>query len=109
MAYDEDLALRVRSALAAEAGVDERRMFGALTFLVGGNLACGVTGDALMIRLPPEEAATSLAEPATRPMEMGGRRMKGWVFVGPTAVADDVALGSWVARGVAFARTLPPK
>jgi len=109
MAYDEGLAGRVRSALETEDGVAERRMFGALTFLVRGHMACGVTGDALMVRLPPEESQTALAEPGTRPMDMAGRPMKGWLLIDPEAVGEDDALTRWVARGTAFAGSLPPK
>jgi hypothetical protein len=107
MAYDEDLAVRVRTALADEDGVAERRMFGVLTFLVGGKLACGVTGDALMVRLPPHETVAALGDPATRPMDMAGRPMKGWVRVAAAGVGDDEALRRWVARATAFARSLP--
>jgi TfoX/Sxy family transcriptional regulator of competence genes len=109
MAYDEDLAVRVRSALEHEEGVAERRMFGALTFLVGGNMACGVTGDSLMVRLPPQEWEAALSEPGTRPMDMAGRPMRGWVLVEPAAVGEGDSLTRWVARGSAFARSLPPR
>jgi TfoX/Sxy family transcriptional regulator of competence genes len=98
MAYDEGLAGRVRRALETEDGVAERRMFGALAFLVHGNMACGVTGEGLMVRLPPEESQTALSEPGTRPMDMAGRRMKGWLLIAPAAVGEDDALTRWVAR-----------
>jgi len=109
MAYDEGLADRVRSALETADGVAERRMFGALAFLVHGNMACGVTGEGLMVRLPPEEFQRALSESGTRPMDMAGRPMKGWLLIDPEAVGEEAALTRWVARGTAFAGSLPPK
>jgi TfoX/Sxy family transcriptional regulator of competence genes len=102
VAYDEALAERVRSQLAGEDGVTERKMFGGIAFMVGGNMALGVREDDLMVRLgDPEEA---LAEPHTRQSMMGERPMKGIILV-----SQDADLGAWIARGVAFARSLPPK
>ncbi len=109
MAYDEHLADRVRAELDDETGVAERRMVGGLAFMVGGNMACGVRGDELMVRLPLDDAQAALAEPATRESEMGGRPMKGWILVGPPGLRADEDLRRWVARGVAHARSLPPK
>jgi TfoX/Sxy family transcriptional regulator of competence genes len=109
MAYDEELATRVRAVLADRSGIDERRMFGGLVFLVDGNMACGVTGDELMVRLAEASAADALAEPATRPFDMAGRPMKKLVLVGAEGVAADGDLAAWVQQGVDYAGGLPPK
>ena len=107
MAYDEHLADRVRDRLEDEPGITEKRMFGALAFLVHGKLACGVTGEGLMVRLPPDEWEAACAGPAVQPMEMAGRPMRGWVLVAPGGVTDDDDLQRWVTRATAFARSLP--
>ncbi len=104
MAYDEDLADRVRVLLAAEPGLTERAMFGGLVFLLDGNMACGVSGTALMVRLPDDAAAAALDEPGGRPFTMGGRPMRRCILVDPPG-----DLRQWVDRGVRFARTFPPK
>ena len=109
MAYDEELAVRVREELAAQPGVVEKRMFGGLAFLVDGNLACSVTRGGLMVRVGPDGAAAALAEPGVRPLDMGGRPMKGWVLVGADLLDDDDVLRDWVQRGAGFARSLPGK
>jgi TfoX/Sxy family transcriptional regulator of competence genes len=102
VAYDEALAERVRSQLSGEEGVTERKMFGGIAFMVGGNMALGVRDDELMVRLgEPEEA---LAQPHTRQSMMGERPMKGIILV-----SQDADLGAWIARGVAYARSLPAK
>jgi TfoX/Sxy family transcriptional regulator of competence genes len=102
VAYDEALAERVRSALAGEEGVAERKMFGGIAFMVGGNMALGVRDEELMVRLGDIEDA--LAQPHTRQSMMGERPMKGIVLV-----SQDADLGPWIARGVDHARSLPPK
>ena len=109
MAYDEGLATRVRDALGGQPGVDERKMFGGLAFLVRGNMACGVRGDDLMVRVAADTADAVLAEPGARPADMAGRPMKGWLLVGPDGHAEDEDLRRWVGRGVAYATSLPPK
>ena len=110
MAYDEDLAERIRDEVEGEPGVTEMRMFGGLAFLVGGNMAVGVSGQGgLMVRCAPEETEALLAEPGAQPFEMRNREMSGWLRVGADAVEDDEALRAWVARGTAYARSLPPK
>ena len=109
MAYDETLADRVRDALAARDGLSERKMFGGIAFMLGGNMAVGVIGEDLMVRLDPGDAERALAEPHVRPMDFTGRPMKGMVFVAPEATAADDALGEWVEAGADFASTLPPK
>jgi TfoX/Sxy family transcriptional regulator of competence genes len=109
MAYDEALAARVRDRLAGEDGVTEKAMFGGLAFLVGGNMAVGNRGDDLMVRVGPEGADAAVAMPHARRSFMGEREMKGWILVAPEGVAADDELDAWVRRGVAYARSLPPK
>lgn len=105
MAYDEALAARIRAQLEGEPGVEEKRMFGGLAFMVAGSMAVSASGQGgLMVRVEPEETGALLAEPHARPMEMRGREMQGWLRVDPDGVATDEALARWVARGVAFAR-----
>jgi TfoX/Sxy family transcriptional regulator of competence genes len=110
MAYDEDLANRIRELLAGESGVTEKSMFGGLAFLVGGHMAVAASGQGgLMVRVDPEETDTLVAKPHARPFEMRGRPMRGWLRVDDEGVRTKRQLEPWVARGVAFARSLPPK
>jgi hypothetical protein len=109
MAFDEALAERVRGEVGGVDGVVEKRMFGGLAFLLHGNMAVGVHGDDLIVRLAPEDTQDALAEEHVRVFDMTGRPMKGWVLVGPGATADEEGLGTWVTRGVDFAESLPPK
>jgi hypothetical protein len=109
MAYDEMLAGRVRDRLAGESGVEEKAMFGGLAFLLDGNMSVGVRGEDLMVRVGAEGTDSALAQPHARESFMGERPMKGWILVAPEGLAGAEELGRWVARGVAFARSLPPK
>ena len=109
MAYDEQLAERIRAALPDRDDVTERKMFGGIGWMVGGNMACGMMGDDLLVRLGPDGADDALEEPHTRPATMGERTMKGYVVVDASGVADDEALQAWVDRSVAFAESLPAK
>ncbi len=99
----------MRTALADRTACDERAMFGGLAFMVGGHMACGVSGDDLMLRLGPDGADEALDRPGVRPMDFTGRPMKSYVFVAPDAVGDDASLGEWLDRALAFVATLPPK
>jgi TfoX/Sxy family transcriptional regulator of competence genes len=108
VAYDEDLADRVRAVLPAGEVVTERRMFGGLAFMLGGHMLCGVVKDALMVRLGPEAAGRALGQPHVRPMDFTGRPMKGMVFVDPAGLHGD-ALRQWAGAAAGFARGLPPK
>lgn len=110
MAYDQDVAQRVRGALAA-GGVKavDRSMFGGLAFMVHGHMCVGVLGGELVVRVGPEDYEDALARPHTREMDFTGRAMRGWVVVAPPAVADGASLASWVGRGLDFVATLPPK
>jgi hypothetical protein len=108
--YDEDLASRIRQLVAGEPEVAEQPMFGGLAFLVGGNMSVAASGQGgLLVRVDPLEADALLAEPHARRFEMRGREMRGWLRVDPEGLrtADDLA--PWVARGVAYARSLPAK
>ena len=108
MAYDERLAVRVRRVVADTSGVSERKMFGGLAVLVDGNMACGVVGDRLMLRLGRVGAEEALRRPNVRPMDFTGRPMTGMVYVEPAGLRG-VALRNWVERAVAHARPFPPK
>ncbi|WP_406411555.1 TfoX/Sxy family protein [Streptomyces sp. NBC_01614] len=109
MAYDEGLAERIREQLGADPEISEKRMFGGLAFLHRGNMAVGVTGGDLMVRVGPDATDAALARPGARIFDMTGRPMRGWIVVEGTAVAEDEALGAWVDEGRAFAAGLPPK
>jgi TfoX/Sxy family transcriptional regulator of competence genes len=110
MAYDEDLANRVRELIPPEASVVERRMFGGLAFLIGGHMSVSVSGrGGLMLRCEPSETDALLAKPHAAPFEMRGRAMDGWLRVDPSGLQTKRQLERWVARGVAHARSLPPK
>jgi TfoX/Sxy family transcriptional regulator of competence genes len=109
MAYDEALAERIRAALAGVDGVTERKMFGGIAFMVGGNLACGVVRDELMLRVGAEAHEAALARPHARPMDFSGRPMVGMVYVDRAGISDDQDLARWVQEGASFAASLPPK
>ena len=109
MAYDEGLAIRLLDILGEEAGLAQKKMFGGLAVLVGGNMAVGVYGDDLLVRTDPGQQDMLLAEPGTRLFDMTGRPMKGWIVVDAGMCAEDDDLRRWVSRGVAHARSLPPK
>jgi TfoX/Sxy family transcriptional regulator of competence genes len=108
MAYDEGLAERIRSVLGAD-GATERKMFGGVAFLCDGNMAVGIVGDELMVRVGKERFADALAEPHARVMDFTGRPSKGMVYVGVEGFAEDDDLRAWIDRGIAYARSLPPK
>ncbi|HYF26326.1 MAG TPA: TfoX/Sxy family protein [Baekduia sp.] len=110
MAYDEDLAMRLRDLLAGEADIAQQRMFGGVAFLAGGNLAVAASGQGgLMVRVDPGQTDALLGEPGAGPFEMRGRPVDGWVRVAADAVAGDRELRTWVDRGLGYARSLPAK
>ena len=110
MAYDEELADRIRAAVAGEDGLEERRMFGGLGFLVHGHMAVAASGQGgLMLRVDPADTEPLVDGHHVTRMEMRGRQMDGWLRVTTEAVATDDALAAWAGRGVAYVRTLPPK
>ena len=109
MAYDQALAQRIREALAGEPDLVEKRMFGGVGFLIRGNMACGVHGDDLIVRVGPGRYPEALARPHARVFDMTGRPMAGWVEVAPAGVASAADLRRWLTLGVEHARTLPAK
>ena len=110
MAYDEDLANRIRELIASERGVQEKQMFGGLAFLLNGNMSVAVSGrGGLMVRIPREDTEKLVARDHVEPMVMGGREMRGWIRVSNDGVKTKRQLAGWVNRGVDYARTLPPK
>jgi TfoX/Sxy family transcriptional regulator of competence genes len=109
MAYDENLAGRIRAELGQMPGMSEKRMFGGVGFLVRGNMACGVHGDDLIARVGADRYEEALARPHIKPFDMTGRPMSGWVMVTPAGVAGDDELQRWVRQGVEYALSLPGK
>jgi TfoX/Sxy family transcriptional regulator of competence genes len=109
MAYDERLAQRVREVLGDLPGLVEKKMFGGVGYMVRGNMACGVNGDDLIVRVGPERYEETLAHPHTRPFDMTGRPMTGWVVVTTEGTESEAGLADWVEQGVSFALTLPAK
>jgi hypothetical protein len=109
MAFDESLAARIRQALARKKGVEEKKMFGGVGFLLGGNILVGVWKDSLIARLGPDEGEAALREPHVKEFDITGRAMKGWVLVGPGGVEDDGQLQGWIGRATRFVRALPAK
>jgi TfoX/Sxy family transcriptional regulator of competence genes len=109
VAFDEALAARVREALAENAEISERQMFGGIAFMLSGNMAVGVSKEDLMVRIDPDDQDEALAHPGVRPFDMTGRPMKGWILVAPEATEEDSELAHWITRGLDFAGSLPPK
>jgi len=110
MAYDEELAARIRALVAAEPGLTEQKMFGGLAFLVGGNMAVAASGEGgLLVRVDPASSDELVATTPARLMEMRGRSMQGWLRVDSEDVRADAELRRWVELGTGFARSLPPK
>ncbi|HZT95124.1 MAG TPA: TfoX/Sxy family protein [Gaiellaceae bacterium] len=110
MAYDEELASRIRSLLGDRADLAEKQMFGGLAFLIGGNMAIAASGQGgILVRVDPDESDELVAATPAEPMEMRGRSMAGWLRVDTADVADDETLAEWVERGATYAGSLPPK
>ncbi len=110
MAYDEDLADRIRDLLGRDASLTEKKMFGGLAFLIGGNMAVAASGQGgLLVRVDPAKSDTLLASTSARPMEMRGREMRGWLRVDAEDVHTKRQLAKWVRLGAAYAQTLPAK
>jgi TfoX/Sxy family transcriptional regulator of competence genes len=110
MAYDEDLANRLRELLAGEDAITEKKMFGGLAFLLHGNMSVSASRNGgLLARIDPTETDAALARPHVALMEMGGRTMEGWITVAPEGIKTKRQLAPWVQRSVAFVKTLPPK
>jgi len=110
MAYDEELADRIRALLGDHPGLTEKKMFGGLAFLIGGNMAVAASGQGgILVRVDPEESDALVATTPAEMMEMRGRLMAGWLRVDSTDVTDDATLAEWVERGAGYAASLPPK
>jgi TfoX/Sxy family transcriptional regulator of competence genes len=110
MAYDEDLAARIRELLGADPSVAEKHMFGGLAFLVNGNMSVAASGKGgLMVRVPPDDTESLLEGEHVAPMVMRGREARGWLRVDTAGVRTKRQLDAWVKRSVAYASSLPPK
>jgi len=110
MAYDEDLGDRVREFVKDQEGLTERRMFGGLAFLIHGNMAVSASSrGGLLLRVDPAETEALVHEPGARRFDMRGREMDGWLHLDPDVLSTDRQLEQWVARGLAYARSLPAK
>ena len=109
MAYEEGLAARIREALGPREGLEEVKMFGGLAFMHRGNMLCGVTKDRLMVRVGAENYDAALGKEGARPMDMGGRPMRGMVFVDPPGYGTEQQLDDWLAVALTFGETLPAK
>jgi hypothetical protein len=110
MPYDEDLANRLREALADEDGITEKKMFGGLAFLLHGHMSVSASGrGGLLARIDPAETDAALAKEHVSLMEMGGRTMDGWLRVAPEGLTTKRQLDGWVRRSLAYVKTLPPK
>ena len=110
MAYDEDLAERIRALVAGESGVTEQKMFGGLAFLIGGNMAVAASGQGgLMVRVDPDSSEKLVSTTAARPMVMRGREMAGWLRIDTEHVRTKAQLSKWTKLGTAYARSLPAK
>jgi TfoX/Sxy family transcriptional regulator of competence genes len=108
VAYDEQLAARVRNILPGVPGLSERKMFGGLAFMLDGHMCCGIVGDRLMLRLGADLAGKALRKPHVHPMDFTGRPITGMVYIGPEGLRGK-ALRTWVEQATRFTRTLPPK
>jgi TfoX/Sxy family transcriptional regulator of competence genes len=110
MAYDEDLANRLRELLADEDAITEKKMFGGLAFLLCGNMSVSASRNGgLLVRIDPADTDAALARPHVTMMKIGGRTMDGWITVAPEGLKTRRQLAAWVKRSVAFVKTLPPK
>jgi hypothetical protein len=109
MAYDEELAGRIRGLLAADVSLSERKMFGGLCFMTNGNMCFGVVGDELMVRVGPDAWQESLSRPFAREMDFTGRSMRGMVYVSSEGLVPDDQLAGWLGVGLDYAGSLKPK
>lgn len=109
MTADADLTARIRGRLAGEPGIEEKRMFGGVSFLAGGHMLCGVAGDTLVVRVGPDAYDEVLGLPHARECDFTGRPLRGLVMVDPPGFTGDTELARWVEHGLGFVRSLPPK
>jgi TfoX/Sxy family transcriptional regulator of competence genes len=109
MAYNETLAERLRRALARRKGIEEKKMFGGIGFLLNGNMCVGVWKDSLIVRLDAEQAEEALMEPNVEEFNVTGRSMQGWVLVAPAGTEDEDELTDWIERALNYVADLPAK
>src|SRR5437764_11575777 len=109
MAFDENLATRIRTALARKRGIEEKTLFGCFCLLLNGNVLVGVWKKSLIVRLGNEQSEDALLEPHVRPFDITGKPMKGWVVVAPEAIEDDEMLQEWIQRAIKFVGKLAGK
>jgi TfoX/Sxy family transcriptional regulator of competence genes len=109
MAFDENLASRVRPLLTGGAGVVEKKMFGGLAFLINGNMSVGIHGCELIVRIEPGATESALRKPGVRIFDITGKPMRGWLLVAESALADKPSLSYWVNQGTSYAKSLPAK
>lgn len=109
MAFDKELADRVRPLLSGSAGVVEKKMFGGVAFLVNGHMSVGVHGSELIVRIEPGATESALEKPGVRIFDITGKPMRGWLLVGTSALTDKKSLSYWVSQGVSYAKSLPAK
>ncbi len=109
MAYDEALAERVRELIVGRVVAVEKAMFGGLSFMVNGNMSCGVIGEELVVRVGKERHESALARPYARVMDLTGRPMKGWIYISTEGVESEAGLTEWVELGLEYALSLPAK
>lgn len=109
MAFDEGLAQRIREVLDDDPNVVEKRMFGGLAFLYGGNMSVGVVKEEMIVRVHPEKFAEYCSHSHARPMDFTGKKMTGWITVSPSGVESEEELREWVQRSLAYVTTLPTK
>lgn len=109
MAYDRNLAQRIIDVLQGTPALDEKKMFGGVGYLIHGNMAVGVHGNDLIVRVGLEAHADAMRRPHTRPFDMTGRPMSGWLVVEAAGIQDPAVLAEWIQLGVSYAQSLPPK
>ena len=109
MAYDERLADDIRARIGDRSDVIEKEMFGGIAFMVGGNMAVGVSGDELMVRVGKDAHDEAVARPGARIFDLSARPMRGWVVVSSEGFPTDADLNAWIQQGVAYAESLPAK
>ncbi len=109
MAYDQELTSRMRAVLYGSPGVTERKMFGGVAFMINGNLACGVQGEGIIVRVGQAAHEAAMQKPHVHVFDFSGKPMKGWVVVDSEGVASDSELSAWVEAGKSYAGSLPPK
>ena len=109
MAFDASLAARIRDTLARKQGIEEKKMFGGISFLLNGNLLVGIWKNSLVVRLGPDQSGKALQEPHVKEFDITGKPMKNWVLVSPDGFEDDDQLRDWIQRAVKFVGKLPGK